>query len=553
MTVFDITTARRICDSCLEIGQVLDNDQIVNASRRAVRQLDRSGKTTLAFVSENQKALNQLSQQLFDTRLWNDSDLVVNRPFMMRLSFAETPAAPDYSRLAQQGDAIRLDYGANSSALENLDVLFIDTEGDYTAFDWRKELESVDYLFMALSASRLLPRDERSFMEHEVQSYFGFGRTCCIVTGLNALTSLQMLEDVKNRLRWYLDSLSPSPSYYMEDDGQLKDFVTSELTARMDEFLPMAWQQSASLCLQDTEAALQEMMEKTEMDVNALKEQIEVLKAREGDLRKRGILRGNEFYNAFNGRIIYDAVTSMRKYINQMYESICKRLDTGVELEETVEFIPDYMQSAMDQLRRELEKQMTIDMDQLHEQMQRQMEKDAGEFFTDISSTVIEEVYREKIDAFNVGGSLEDIFEEMKQQASDEKAKNLSSILLAASVPVLIFTNLPLAIGTVIASQVVKRMSFGETKPDMERIKAAVQDYCHNLAYSTEEEIKKAGERNGKKAEKQIADAYAAFISKVLDTLARLIDEAEAASKVRDRLQAYCSTELPRLKAMLNT
>ncbi len=544
----------KIFSNCNSIGMRLDNPEIINYVRAAEQKAARSGKLCVAFVSENLNALNRLVYGVFGelslTGELNSNSVI--RPFRVCLRKGDTESSADFSALAKQGEALTFENSVNSELFAKMDVLCYFTDGNYENFDWRVESGKIDYLFLVTNVSRLLGANERAFVQDPVQEFIGLSRFSLIVTGLDLINSLQGLKDVESRARWYLDSLKPGITSYMEDDEALPAYITEELAGQTDMLRPLAWQQSAVVCLRDIRALLTKELKKAEADTDTLKEEIELLKSREAKLKQRGLILGNNVYNAFTGRVIFNATVAGRKYIDQMCQSICDGLDSAPDLQAAADQVPGYVQKAMEQLKTQLVGQMKNDTEFVLGEAQKTMEADAEEFFESISEITLSEVFPDRNPMADYGAELSGIIDRLSDDAAEKKSEDLSKKLLIATVPVFLLANLPLAIGTAVASQLVKRYRVFSGKLDPESLKDSIRAYCQELTSDLEETLKDYGEKSAKEAEKTIGDAYTRFVGNALDSIARLIEEIEKAKGEKAVIETILQTELPELERLLD-
>jgi len=554
----DLDAATSVCNACYEIGLKLENERIMSVSRDAKAGLDRSGKLRVAFIADNANILNLITQEVFHFPALPKGVGAggTRRPAVLCYSKGEEDVYADFSGLEENGEEILLSSQVHADILESFDVELYLKDGGFDGFDWKKELPKADYVFLAVSAIQMLTSAERNFIQEQIREYFGLARFAVVITNTDKLPSLKALEDMEERLAWYLDSLGGGIVPYELGTGTLESFVTETLLCQSDELRQMAYWQSSSRCCSQVQEELDKMLCQSTVDLEELKKQIEVLKSREKDMKRRGDTLANSIYNAFSGRIAYNAVIASRKFIDQMDENICNNLDQSDDLKSTVELLPGFIESAVSQLEQELSREMSSDGESIMDEMSIQMEKDAGEFFTGVPDWAID-----MIDMIIDGGgmieppmkhNLEGLVEEAFEKASVRKMQRISKLLLVGTLPALILVGAPLAVGTLAASQIVKKIKFKSADIDIKDLKSKVHEYCRELAIYIEECIKGFCERQAEDASRMISNAYESFVSRILDVLSSKAASAQQSQEKSDMLRDIMERELPAIKKNLN-
>lgn len=551
-----LETAMAVCDSCREIGCRLDSRAILSIAEGARSGLERSEKLKLALIADDIGSLNAFLQEAFHFPPVQTEKTIreaeITSPVVINYEKENNTCRAELAGFNEEGLLVQVSRAFRSEQLEQLDVKAYLKQGDFASFDWKRELPKADYVFLAVSAVHLLTAAEREFVEKQLFTYVGTGRFALILTDTDKLNSLQDLKEAESRLAGYLDMLEQKIHWHGLDGGTLEPFVTEKILGQRVWLRELTYEQISTRCCREVEEELFRMRRQLGMDKEGLKRQIELLKGREQEMRRKGRILASSIHNTFSGTVAYDAISAANGFVEQIDEKICLRLREQRDLKAAAKQLPEAMEEAMEQLELELTRRMDNGAVLVTEQINAQMEKDAGEFFTGVPDWAIDVLLnRGDTKKPEPGSGLGEAVEEMVEQASDKKARTISKVLLATAFPVFIAGGMPWTAGTLAASWLVRNIKFRNVDIDGGELEKRVHEACRDLMSDIEERIKEVCEHQADSAKKQITEAYDRFIRKALDKLAGLASEAEEIGEKRDILNEVIENWLPAMKRQI--
>ena len=224
-----------------------------------------------------------------------------------------------------------------------------------------------------------------------------------------------------------------------------------------------------------------------------------------------------------------------------MYVNICEGIGQSSDLDKTARMIPDFISSAWKQFSVEQTKKMRSTAENIVSEMEEQMRLDAGEFFTDVPEWALDMICMQPAVPDRV---------ELPQGETENKINRISKALLIGSVPVLILGSLPLALGTLIGSQAIKKLPREKIQAEnREVLKREAHEICQRTTSELSEELKAALIDIAEKAEKDIKSAYDGFVSAVLNELVKQKESAQQVYGKMEEIRQAAQVDLPRLYA----
>lgn len=547
MSQMNQETALTICDACCRIGQNNQFGEVIAIAEAAKIKTQSLDKTRIAFVTDQARSINRIADEVFHFQAIpaEKEARFASKTAVFEFRYAENDHYADFSAEDLQNHFIS---EVAVKGLEQIDVSFYLSNGEFTDHSWKEVLQSVDYLFLVVSAGHLLTTAEREFVETTIRKNGAITRFAMVLSDLNMLNSLAALEDIENRIAWFLDSMGANKKYYsLGPEGDLEAAITGELAERSEELRALTFWQIAQMCLTDVENHLKLLLQRAQVNTEELSNQIAVLQSRKTDMIRMGELLATKFSSSLNGRVIHNAIVFTRKYVDQIENSIYSGLQES-DLETAAEMVPSYMDAALAKLKSELSSSISNETNLLWDTIEKQMEADAGEFFTGIQELpggIFNPPIQPTVD--NPFASIPDNYSTSGQRNTLQK---ISKALLIGSVPVLLFGGIPAAAGTIIASQVIKKIPIKPNKT-LENLKDEIHGICYDYLMSVEKGLMELGEQTGVYGEQLIRNAYESFVNRVLDSLAKVLKEAEEAKEKAVQLKFILEKELPEIKANL--
>ncbi|MCR1840377.1 hypothetical protein [Murimonas intestini] len=549
MNQFNCKNAEDICNGCLAIGRKLGSLAITQAGSEGLRQLQHSSKMRAAFISSRFQGLADALEEVFSiSALPGDmNSSSVRSSVCIRYVHSDTETTDDVSaaqQLAGGEQPVHAVFQSASENLEKMDAELICDVNGFEDFDWKKEFAEIDYAFLVTSAVQMLTAKEREFVEQCVKRYFGLPRFAILVTDMGMINDPEAYEELKSRLDWYLDSLGRQCRSFEAGDGSLKQYIFDNLTNVGEELRNLSALQTAKLCCDETAEVLNEMQQHSAVDIEELESYITQLQKCGDGMRRKGAIAANNVHGELTGKAAFECITAVRKYGSQMYVNICEGIGQSSDLDKTARMIPDFISSAWKQLSVEQTKKMRSTAENIVSEMEEQMRLDAGEFFTDVPEWALDMICMQPAVPDRV---------ELPQGETENKINRISKALLIGSVPVLILGSLPLALGTLIGSQAIKKLSREKIQAEnREVLKREAHEICQRTTSELSEELKAALIDIAEKAEKDIKSAYDGFVSAVLNELVKQKESAQQVYGKMEEIRQAAQVDLPRLYAMIS-
>lgn len=549
MDSFDLQSAQQICTECRKIGEVLEQPAITQIVSEAEDGLRHPSKLRIAFISANFNSASKALQEVYGIRPLPEG--MGNYEVATSAKIIYSQAGQDDSAGAEclkenDGQYVSLGFVRESEMLGQIDAEILYSISGFTDFDWKKELAEIDYAFLVVNALQMLTSAERDFVGQYITKYFGLARFAVILADAEMVNSQESYQELRSRLDWYLDSLGRECIAYELDTGELKPFVCDRLLQDKEQLRNLAAYMTASRCYEEAKEAVLAMSEAADIDISEIENCFGELKRREEKMRRRGHIAANSVRSELMGTVQYNVSQATRKLFGQMCGNICDAIDQSADLEQTKENIPRFMETAIQQLGSELQKGIDAETKEMAGKLEEQMRADAGEFFTEIP--VWKWISRES----DITAQIQPEVFELSETGTEAAVNKLSKTLLIGTVPILIFGSIPLAVGTLVGSQLVKKMSKDKVEAESkEALKKVVQDLCDQQEQDIKEALKQKLLESAEQAEKGVEDAYSGFISAVMNELVQQKENAERASAKKEVIVHILNTDLPKIEQNL--
>lgn len=599
MEKFDLRMAQEICDDCFKVGRRLGQTAIVEMANDARKELEQPSKLRVVFVSTQLGGTAKALQEVFGIQALPAGMNAIKVKRAAKLSYiqkesgtaeeekplgesedseeAKPLAEPEFSEeikplaepefleeikplaepefaeetkllLEEARDPVSLTLACRASSLDQIDAKIIYSRNDFADFEWKRELAEADYVFLVTSAVMMLTAAERRFVEDCIQKYFGLARLSIVLSDTEMISNLDAYEDLQARMKWYLDSLGQESKFFELGTDELKPYILSSLVGEKEELHRLAAYQTAKICYEGTLAEVEEMQRQADGDLSALEACLQSLMNREETMHRKGILAANSIYGELMGNIMYNADQTIRKYFSQMHESICGTIDQEEDVQEMAKLIPRYMKTAQEQLGKELQAGMSSDLNELQERLETQMRQDAGEFFDGVP-----EYWWEAMTMKDPGWKPDfTVSVEIPEGETQARVNKVSKALLIGTIPVLIFGSLPLAIGTLVGSKAVKKLSQDKIEAEnREALKQIVHGLCQDQSEDARNRVKETLKVSADQAEAKIRGAYDGFVSSVLNELVSQREKIRQACEKKDIIIQVAEQVLPEMKCKL--
>lgn len=541
-----LQTAEQICRDCRGIGERLEQSALVRLAKQAEAELQRASGLRVAFITGNLAGGAAALMEAFGIRALPEGMGVYQAVRSAKIVYTggTEERSEGAEQLEQEGEPAQLSFTRRGELPESVEAELIFSREDFSEFDWKKELAQVDYAFLVVSALQMLSAPERELVEHVIMKYFGLARFSIVLSDTGMVNSPEAYEELQSRLNWYLNSIGGGKAYELETET-LRPFITEELLRDGEELKLLAVAMTAKLCCEDTEEAVRGMKEEASADLAKLEESIAELGKREAQMKNRAELAAGDLRGEILGTIHYRASEAVRKLFAQLQENICATVERSEDVQQTKENIPRFMEMSLGQLGTELEKNINADAVRLEERLEERMHKDAGEFFQDIP-------WIPDAVSLEAAGAAIRTTVTLEEGATQTKVRKLSKALLIGTVPVLIFGSLPLAVGTLVGSQLVKKMSRNKIEAEnREALRQAVQELCTGQEQEFQKALKQKLQETAESGGQRIRDAYREFVGAVMDELIREKERILQAREKEALIDRILSEELPRIKALL--
>ena len=206
-----LETAAAICGSCQENGRKLGSDTILSVAEQARSGLERSEKLKLALIGDDIEGLNLFLQEAVHfPSLYTEKDMrkaEISSAVVINYEKGNKTCRAQLAGFNDDGLLVQVCRGFQADQLEQMDVKVYLKKGNFSAFNWKRELPKADYVFLAVSAVHLLTAAEREFVEKQLITSVGTKRFALILTDTDKLNCLQDLKEAEDRLAGYLDLL----------------------------------------------------------------------------------------------------------------------------------------------------------------------------------------------------------------------------------------------------------------------------------------------------------------------------------------------------------
>lgn len=509
-----------ICDRCYEIGTRLESENILSKVQKARERLGQFQRLRLSIVSDNISSLRKIVKDEIHVSPVEDIDEKSFCPYVL--------------------------------LVDEMEVELYLSDGSYKDYQWEEILLRVDFFLLAVSASHMLTASEKGFIEKQVKTYLGCDRFSVIITDMERLNSLQALEDTENRMAQYLAGQGMAGQFLELGMETVGPFIRELLPGRKDELRSMLFWRNAYLCCCGVEEDVKQMQKISEIDAGKLKAQIDQLEGRREEMCRKGKIAAGLAYQVCCGKITVRSVSYARSYMAEVDRELCKELEEPDRPELSTTFVQERIEAEVGQMALKLENIMQEEIEKLVDEVKVIMQRDAREFFSDMQNLKLPLLanYPEE-NEFGWLLLIDDITgmaQEVSAKASQEKADKISKMMAIGAIPALIIGSIPLAVGTLAVSQLVKKIKIPSAHINADDMRAFIHKSCQEVESFFEGQIKNKGRETGEEAEKVIFHSYETFVSQILQKLSQLVEKTERTQQKLGILKEIENIELPVLK-----
>lgn len=539
-----------VCRECSRIGGRLGQNSIVQLAETACQNLRRSGKLRIVFAALHPKSLLDAAEDAGAAAFPHEMSIHnITRSFDILLTYGEREQSEEAGQLQEDETlAARLTWHRTADILKTADVELMYSSRSFTDFDWKTRLAETDYLFLVIDATGPLSAAEREFAELYIKKYLGASRFAVAVANSALINTPEDYQALYNRIGWFLASIGESSRSFEVGSGTLAAFLSEELAQEEQELRNMAAVQIAQVCLAETRDAVEMLLTQAQMDENKLDEIIQELEKRREKMMRLGSVAASRIYSEFTGNIQYACNQAIDSYICQIEENVVQTIRETDDLEHAAKLLPKFLASAAEQGYAQLQAYLQTRLPDLEDSVKQGMIRDAGEFFSEISidfpiqPSVGQPVYYKGI-RFTA---------DLDGSETEKKLNFYSKALLLSAVPAVVLGYLPIAVGTVVGSQIIRRFSKEKIQSEnREVLLRQVQSLCQTLQAELQEATSQWIIRLAESAQESVKKGYEQFIASVMNTLAGKKEQVLQAADMKNMIQSVMKEEIPALEKKL--
>lgn len=540
-----------VCGECGGIGARLGQNGIVQIAEAACRNIQRSGKLRIVFAALQPKSLLDTAEEAVNAAVLPQemSVLDICSSFDLILTYGEGEEEKDFWQLQEQADLPAvLTRQRRADILKEADVELLYSSRSFTDFDWKTRLAETDYLFLVIDAASPLSASEREFAELYVKKYLGASRFALVVANSTVINTPEDYKALYDRIGWFLASVGENSRSFEAGEGTLAAFLSGELAEGEKQLREMAAAQITQVCAEETREAVQALQKLTLMDGEKLEEIIGELERRKEKMVRMGDVAASKAYSEITGNIRYACNKAIDDYVCQLEENIAQTVRETDDLEEAASLLPRFLLSASEQGTDQLQEFIRTELTGLEARLKQDMIRDAGEFFCEIPMDI-------PMDAplGHPGHSDYAGFQADAGGSETQKKLNLySRALLIGAIPAAVLGYLPLAVGTVIGSQLVRRFSKEKIqRENREALLGQIHSFCQTLQSELQEKAARFLGQLADSAEEKVKKGYEQFIASSMNTLAGKREQISQAADMREAIAEVLNQQLPALEERL--
>ena len=541
-------TASIVREACADIGRKLEQNKIVQMAENAALQHPHN-KLHITFLTLHLKGALEAVKEAFDIRVLPENIRIqdINSSVDIQISEGKDDVIQDMDRLIEDtNEPIVLQLYRTNSFLGEINIEIISSQAGFTDFDWREKLAKTDYVFLITSATCLLTAVEREFITLYIQNYLGAPRFAILLSDGMMISSSEDYTALRDRVDWCLKSIGRDGRFFEIGTGELRTFIHEELITEKQKLSELAELQSARICLRETKEALDELAEQTTLDADEIEQVICSLRSHQEQMIRRGKLAADRARSEIKGTIQYSCYKAIDQYTASLESNIVETLHKTEDINYAGRMLPRFLETAGRECIGQLQKLMKEELKRLGERLTEVMKNDAGEFFEEnINGGVTEPA---PIPQKEIQWKIQ-----IDKDASNTKKKLnfYSKAMLAVAIPAIVLGYVPLAVGTAVGSQLVKKLSREKIEAEnREAMIRQVHSLCQIINKEVQEECSRSINVLAEEAGNAVEEEYKSFVNLVLNRLAELKEKAVWAGQRRSLILQIQKEELPKLEEM---
>lgn len=536
MEALYLKKASELCNHCMDIGRTLEQVAITQNAAEALEQLSVNPGLRVAVVASSHANARAVIGEI----LGADAAALIPKlntaeSASIRYSYGEVPEGT-VCEAKDDHTPIRVPVLSANPLLEKMELLVYISRKGFTDFNWKKELSAADFVFLTVSATQLFNQSEKSFLQTCVQKYVGAARFTAIMADTEMINSEEAYNNLQGAMAWHLSSQGMCTDYYEIGGESLLTFISENLLDNTEKLHQIATEHISAMCCDETKVMLEDMLKEADSNEEALFAALEDLKNRARKMRSNGSIAANMAYGDISGTLTYNATQGIHSFFSQLNEEVAQTLEKSEDVPVPLELIPDYLRTSLKSYDENLQKSLQADAEALNERLTQRMTTDAGEF---LSGSL--DVLTDLVPDFALDNPITVDFT-LPENQTKQKAERISKALLIGSIPMFLLSGFTAAAGTLVASQLVKKMMQEKVMlEDKNNALDAVHSMCSNLEQEMTQQIRQSLKQLACETEKEVQDAYAGFVAAIMtlvqDKLATIEHAKAHRAQVEELLQ----------------
>lgn len=438
--------------------------------------------------------------------------------------------------------------GAEVLRGQNITILY--SYQEFVEYNWKKEFNNSEFVFMITNATAAINMNERSFIETCVKGLLGGMRFGLILCNLDLLNTKSDKQAVMDSVKSYRKLINLDYRIFEANGEELLEFVRTQLATELAELHDITINQAFLNCVNEIEEVVKTIEEDARLDKNELDELISELERRKGRIETAGRIAASTLSGTFSAKLKYELTMDISKYSEEARENILKAIKASKDIDATKKKVPNYLADVWANFEKEQSKKLKKDTQVLIDNIYSKMEQDVGEFFRDVSESKRKVLEYAMKNITIEGGTIQ---YNAKESSTEKTVDKMSKIMLWSSIPVALLLSFPLGIATAIGSKAIK--SFSQKAIDAENKEAIIKE-VNMICNTMKLEILKSADQSiddvVHNVEAEIIEAYRKFAEAILLELSHMQDKAVEAEKLMTYITGIKAEILPKIKESLN-